>query len=278
MNAAAVTPLPYEAIIPLDPARHRDLGIDPHRAMATFAATAYWAPIVTGEFAQAAAHHPILFDAADSSCDALVLLARTEGHNPFVIGDGEWSPRTYIPERFRCYPLVPPESGRDTIGIDEVAMVPDPADEGVPLFDAAGAPSATARALLGVLRRHARDRRATRRLQVWLEELDLLVPRELSIASADGWCYRLAQFRVVDAGRLGRLPEVTLARLERDGLLALIEIHLRSLANLGRLPPPRDALAESLAAHDDDVQASAVDEWPGPAPVPVTGFPAPQGA
>jgi hypothetical protein len=251
MNTTSVAPLRYQAVIRLDPRRHRNLGIDPHRAIAKFAARSHWAPIVTGEFAPASMHYPILFDASASASAAILLLARTEGCNPFVTGDGRWSPGAYMPQRFRCYPLVPPEGDDNAISIDEVALVPDPREQGVPLFDPQGAPAPETRGLFGVLRRHQRDGPATRRLLAWLEELDVLVPREVSIASADGWCYRLAEFRVVDPARLGGLPAVTRARLRRNGMWAVITAHIRSLANLDRLPPPRDALAESLGDRNE---------------------------
>jgi hypothetical protein len=164
MRESTAASLPYEAVIALDPRRHRDIGFDPCRGIRTFAAAVNWAPVVAGEFGFAAPHYPILFDSLDSRGSSIVLLGRTDGHNPWVTPDGQWRADAYIPERFRCYPLVPGESDDGPIGIDEIAMLADPAD-GMPLFNASGKVAAPARRFFATLDHHVRGRSATCRLQ-----------------------------------------------------------------------------------------------------------------
>lgn len=231
-------PTAEENVVPLDPVRHRRLGFDPARVFARNTVAYHQVRIGPAEFEAVAEHYPVLF--ADGA--AVALFSRTEGDNPCIGEGGKWNSAVHLPDWLRCYPLVALDSDVRGIGIDEAALLPDPAD-GAPLFDDHGRVTRPLSERLSALRQTVRGQRAAADLQRRLEALGLLDSLEIKLASRDGWYYRLVTFQVVNAGRLSDLCARERACLSGGGLLRLIELHQHSLEHLRVLAPPRDALA-----------------------------------
>ena len=143
MDTAQITPpWGYKQIVPLLKT-HRvqlvDSGMAPH-----FSLNLHAVPLGASELAFALRDYPIVFQQrkADGGFEAVALLGIQEGQNLFVMPDGRWDRRTYIPAYIRRYPFCVHTVRHDSRPAERLIYV-DPwslADNGTRLFDDAGVP------------------------------------------------------------------------------------------------------------------------------------------
>lgn len=225
----------------LDSAAHRDLRYDPSQPY-HFAAQQLFAPIVSGEADMVAREYAIVFSDQSASLP-LALLGRARGSNTYVRQSGHWLAR-YVPAHFRRYPFVMAEStapGAEEAdaasAIEHIVVIDADAphlspDRGERLFTDDGQPSAVLQNVQRVLMAMERDSQHTLELVAQLEAAELLVERQLVVASKQGQPVGLQGLRVVDVERLNALDPQTLANLQRSGALDLVGAHRVSLTNL----------------------------------------------
>lgn len=226
----------YDNIIALDRERHRDLRLDRPKDHAAFAANVSYVPVAGSEFEAAARNYPILFTSADGNSGPVLLFGLTAEQNPFVTEDGDWQGGTYMPAFVRRYPFVLAGSGGDdySVCIDET-FSGFGTENGEALFDENGEDTEFLRSQVTFLQNYLTEIERTQAFQARLEELDLLVTRDMQITRPDGRNYTLRSFRFVDPARLNQLPDEQIVQLQRDGHLAWIHAHRVSLANLVHL-------------------------------------------
>src|SRR5690606_12996331 len=102
--ASSALPLFYEQPQAMQPGLHGKLSIVKQTGYA-FAARANSVPLVSGEFATACRHFPIVFTDGQQPAPVAVLGLRGQ-ENLFVDGDGQWRANTYIPAYIRRYPFI----------------------------------------------------------------------------------------------------------------------------------------------------------------------------
>lgn len=134
----------------LDANDHARVSILPAGGYYGFAVTTIMVPITVEEIMPAARHYPIVFPSGCPSYPVAVL-GTPGGLNRHVGHDGRWRRDAYVPGWLQRYPFVPMQAadGRWELGIDtashRVVVGPVPGTTSMPLFDASGMLSSTAR-------------------------------------------------------------------------------------------------------------------------------------
>ena len=249
-NGANKTVLFYEKPVALDRTAHRNSKIKLQGANFTFARDTNSVPVVAMEFSRVATEYPIVF--AGPSLDRLmpvVVLGLRNNENVFVDAEGKWT-GAYIPAFIRRYPFVlaeRPNSQDFAVCID--AVFPGwEAPDGEALFDDEGKEAPLLRNVLSFLGQYQGNVRLTQTLIGKLNELNLLVPKEVRSQAAirepaggsprpaaEGQTLALRGFYAVEESRLNTLSDAKIAELYRGGFLALIYMHLVSLGNMLKL-------------------------------------------
>lgn len=224
----------YETIVPVDKDKHRHLRISEIRDHA-FAAKTNSVPLAAVEFFEAAKEYPIVFAGPAQALMPAALLGLRNDHNLFVTADGRWDAR-YIPAFVRRYPFVlaPAQDQQLLVCLDTAhPAVGDTA--GQALFSQEGEPTPFLQNAIQFLRQFQLEAEQTRLFMQRLQELNLLQEVAARAEIKSGSSYQLNGFSVINEARFRSLDKDTVDELFRKGWLSLIDAHLLSLGNLGRL-------------------------------------------
>jgi hypothetical protein len=252
----------YERPVPLNRESHKDLRINPLLNL-KFSAKAHSTPLACVEFPMAAHSFPILF-AGESAKDLnpIALLGVRQNENLMVDGNGHWADGHYIPAFIRRYPFVLAERPEEDENRDNFAVFLDEAyegfstDEGQRLFNEDGSDSEVLKQAVSFLGEYQQHIERTRQFMQKLQELDLLVQRNIEVRMPEKDTV-INGLYVVDEQKLQGLDAQTLHSLMQDGTLTWIFAHLFSLSNLDGLiqrmherftPEEREALQAKLQA------------------------------
>ncbi len=230
----------YDAVAVLNGERHGDLRIQVGSRDCGFAAHTHYVPLVATEFYQAAADYPVLFVGDDANAAPVALLGLRDGHNPFIGAEGEWLPGTYLPAFVRRYPFILARASGDessgmVVGIDENYRGFS-RETGQPLFDDQGGQTEYLETTIEFLQQYQADTERTQAFVQRLNELGLLISRDIRMQDSAGRDYVLEDFRVVNERALDQLDQKRVSELHAKGFLGWIHAHLVSLTRLERLP------------------------------------------
>ncbi|HEX2542774.1 MAG TPA: SapC family protein [Caldimonas sp.] len=231
----------YRRSVPLDPAFHGAHGVD---ALADFSITRdlHAVFITATEFPQAGLEFPLLFVGTGQTgatgrqaMSTIALLGLNEGENLQLEGD-RWVAR-YIPAYIRRYPFasatVPGPAGLKVLVDDTWAGFSECAAE--PLFTADARPAPALRRAIEFLERFELEAERTRAFCERVVALDVLKEMKAEATLPGGEKISVDGFHAIDEDRLHALPDATVLELHRTGMLALMQVHLLSLANIRHL-------------------------------------------
>jgi len=207
-------------------------------------------PLVASEFSVALRDYPVVFlrRPQDGAFEAMAILGIQEGQNMFVMPDGRWDRRTYIPAYIRRYPfsMAPaPDGGTErTVCVDPQAL----SDNGARLFDDAGIPLPLWTEIRSLLNEYEDELARTRQLGATLRQLGVLAPFSLHADLASGFSLSLDGLHRVDRNKLAALDVQALRRLIGNGEMDWIYAHLMAQDNFLRLLARRGMFAQRAAA------------------------------
>jgi hypothetical protein len=230
-------PYGYTRVVPVDKGvrlRLPDPGDAPRFCHALSAV-----PISAAEFPVAMRDYPIVFirRTDDVGFTSMVVLGMREGQNLFVMGDGKWDRRTYMPAYVRRYPfcLVPAEeaSGHERL----VCVDPDAIDDsqGRPMFDETGEPLPHWEMIQRMLHEYEDDLTLSRDMCDHFARLNLLEPFTLRADLVGGFSLAMENLYRVNRQQLAELEHADLRDLLVRGYLDHIYAHLFSQENFQRL-------------------------------------------
>lgn len=213
-----------------------------------FARTLTTAPLGLSEVVAAARDYPVVFT-DDGRSLPVALLTLDRQRSPLVDDDGRWL-GGYLPAHLRRYPFI---LGDDAVARRYVLMLDREApqlaagEEGEPLFIDGRTESEVLRRARAFLASYQRELQECERVVRPLREASVLVRRSLTRTVGDRTELAVRGFRIVDEQALAALPDATLARWLRSGLLGMVLAHLRSLHNVQRLEAGRPEPAGAQA-------------------------------
>jgi hypothetical protein len=196
-------------------------------------------PLSLSEFEPACRDYPIVFVTGDGgkTFNALLVLGMQIKQNLFILTDGMWDRRAYLPAYVRRYPFCmsratvdgEPQNER-IVYIEESALH----DSGEPLYDAHGQALSQWTVLEKLIFDYEQDLVRCESLCQLIAELELLEPFTMK-AEVDGFTMQLEGMHRVTRAALEALPAEQLRRLMSAGALEKIYSHLLSLDNFRRL-------------------------------------------
>lgn len=205
-----------------------------------------------GEFPDACRDYPILFVRSNATSrpneevyHPVVLLGLENGENLMVEGR-KWA-SGYVPAVMRSHPLalvaLEDDSGQRqlTVCIDESYPGLGDGPDGQALFEN-GEPTEMLRNAAQFLDLFEREYNRTQPFCDRLAELGLLKHMRAEGTLADGSNFAIEGFHVVDQEKLLALPDAAALEIHRNGILALIHMHIVSMGNLQRLVDRKSAL------------------------------------
>ena len=196
-------------------------------------------PLSLSEFEAACRDYPIVFVSNDAGATfhAVLVLGMQASQNLFILTDGMWDRRTYLPAYVRRYPFCmshvivdgTPRSER-IVCIETAALQ----ESGEPLYDATGKALAPWLVLEKMIFDYEQDLVRCESLCHLVAELKLLEPFTMK-AEVDGFTMQLEGMHRVARAALEALPAEALRRLMAAGAMQKIYSHLLSLDNFRRL-------------------------------------------
>ncbi len=180
-----------------------------------------------------------------------VVLGFRPNENLVVAQDGSWKVQP-VPSALQHYPFrrLRNADGLDVLGIDEDALLPLGAAEGVPFFDALGNPAPELTPLLERLVQSERERVQANRIAAILDQHGLLEPWDLTLQDERQGMTKIEGLYRIKEPTLGELPGDVLVTLRNSGALLMAYCQLLSMQHihqLGRMfsmpaaPPPNTA-------------------------------------
>jgi hypothetical protein len=196
-------------------------------------------PLSLAEFEPACRDYPIVFVSSDGNktFNVVLVLGMQVKQNLFILTDGMWDRRAYLPAYVRRYPFCMSRVTVDgqaqnerIVCIDESALQ----ESGEPLYDAKGEPLEQWLVLEKLIFDFEQDLVRCDSLCALLAELKLLEPFTMK-AEVDGFTMQLQGMHRVARATLDALPADQLRRLMSAGAMEKIYSHLLSLDNFRRL-------------------------------------------
>ncbi|MEO8003835.1 MAG: SapC family protein [Betaproteobacteria bacterium] len=196
-------------------------------------------PLSLSEFEPACRDYPIAFvsDATGETFSAVLVLGLQAKQNLFVLTDGMWDRRTYLPAYVRRYPFCMSRLTVDgTLQMKRIVCVDRSAlhEDGEAMYDEEGEAVEQWRSLEKLLFDYEQDLSRCESLTKLIVELDLLEPFTMK-AEVDGFTMQLEGMHRVSRDALEALTAEDLRRLMAAGAMEKIYSHLLSLDNFRRL-------------------------------------------
>jgi hypothetical protein len=219
--------------VPLEK-KHRVQLIQPGMAPG-FSLALHAVPLGASEFPLALRDYPIVFlqQRPEAPLEAVAILGMQEGQNLFVMPDGRWDRRTYIPAFVRRYPfsIASAPSGERIICVDPGAVV----GNGEALFDERGEPLQHWTMFERLLHEYEDELTRSRQLGALLQRLGLLAPFAMRAELSGGFSLSLEGMYRVERTRLAALDPKRLGELITRGDMDCVYAHLLSQDNFLRL-------------------------------------------
>jgi hypothetical protein len=195
------TPYGYKRVVPLD--RSARLRLPESGEAPSFCHNLHAVPISVAEFPAAVRDYPIVFvrRAGELGFTSMVILGMHEGQNLFVMADGKWDRRTYMPAYVRRYPfcLVAAQEAVGEAAERLICVDPEAVDEaaGRPMYDETGEPLPHWTMIERMLHEYEDDLTLTRDMCALFAKLNLLEPFTLRAELVGGFTLAMESlFRV----------------------------------------------------------------------------------
>ena len=225
-------PLFYKDLMPLNSRDHSDWKVGSFER-ADFIAETHAIPVTVDEFVDVQRNYPIVFTAGENPLP-IALMGLNEGVNTFMDDNGKLVADVYVPAYIRRYPFMlaklQKESDDMSLCFDPSAGVVGKRDDGNVLFEN-GEPTQYTKDVLEFCRKFEEAGQRTKNFLEELKKLDILMDGEIAITRNDmpdtPFVYR--GFQMVDEQKLRDLPAETVERLNKNGMIMLLNAHMFSL-------------------------------------------------
>lgn len=220
-------PMFYASARPLDIERDTNLFVSAPKHF-NFAAKTNAIPLLTDEFAMAAAHYPIVFAAGPAPVPAAVVGLQND-ENLFIDKDGQWLGGSYLPAYVRRYPFLlmdDPEQKQYVLCVDETSDML--ADQGEYQLFKDGKPTAFTQSAMSFCATLRQQGEATDEFVKALKDYNLLMTNDAQIDMPGGGKLELAGFQIIDPKKFDLLPDTVYLSWRRKGWIGLIFAHLLS--------------------------------------------------
>jgi SapC len=198
-------------------------------------------PISMTEFQAVARDYPIVFTSGEGkqSFAPVAVLGIAPGENLFY-ANGRWAPGVYVPAYARRYPFCMARVNVNNVEQKNRLICIEKAfidEQGEPMFDDKGEPSAKWKDLERLLGEYESDLERSREMCAILSDYGVLEPFTMQANFKEALAKPMqmtGMFRVAEKN-IENLNAAQLKNVVRKGILPRIYMHLMSLENFGRL-------------------------------------------
>ncbi|PRM88636.1 SapC family protein [Aliarcobacter cryaerophilus] len=221
----------YKNLELLSKEKHKDLKIGNLENL-LFAKNIPSFPIIAQEAELVAKTFPIVF--VDEENPSVVAMTSLGGENLAISSDGKWLSE-YIPAMYRKYPFTyasnkeNPEQRAVAIDMDAANLS---TQNGTALFDEQSNQTEYLKNIIHFLNSCEQESLKAKAIAKIIMDSGILEDRELSIGEGEEKQILAKGFKVIDEAKLYALDDKTLASWVRNGVMAFVYIHLKSLNNL----------------------------------------------
>ncbi len=247
-------PTGYTSVSPL--LKNHRVALPSGEKVPAFARNMHALPVSFNEIAPASRDYPVAFSSGDggNTFTLTAVLGLQQNQNMFLMQDGYWDRRVYLPAYVRRFPFCMARVTRDgevqserVVCVEETAITSD----GDELFDDKGEPLPIWSQIQEFVTEYERDLMRAEEFCKLLARYELLEPISVT-AELGEFKMELAGLYRVNREALSELPEETLRALLRDEAMEAIFVHLWSMGNFQRMLNRRSIITPSA-----DEQASA---------------------
>lgn len=221
----------YINLVALDKEKHKTLKVSPLNELSFLKDTSFL-PLLAQEVAIVGNSFPVVFTTGKKN--SIVTLLSLGGRNLAINEDGKWI-TNYTPSIINKYPLALASSGKapneQVILIDEGASIVSKS-KGKQLFRKNGEQSDILKEKLEFMLAYDRQMLITQQLADEIKNSGILEDGSISVGKDDQKKVLVNGFQVVNREKLNSLDDELLAKWVRNGTIALIESHMRSLNNV----------------------------------------------
>jgi len=238
-NPAQALPLLYRQLVAVNYEQHAALRMA-DKPDYSFAAQADALPLLVSELSAALRHYPLAFlETGPGSAPLLVAITGlANGHNLFIDDQGQWLSSAYVPAYVRRYPwfaVQVPSQSDPLLAMDDTATQLS-LEQGTPLFDEQGQPSARLQQVMAFEREYITAAQRTQAMALALRQAQVLEPGQFTLTAQGGEPRQLNGLLVVSEARLQQLPPEALATLHSADAMGLAYAQLLSMGNFVHLP------------------------------------------
>ncbi|GAB6059479.1 SapC family protein [Desulfonatronum parangueonense] len=245
----------YKNLTALDPSQHDTLRFDPNAGYA-FAEDIPVCLLAPFEAAEAAKEYPVVFS-SKLPCLPQVLLSAGQGRHPYISPSGKWLGR-YIPAMLRTYPFIlgaldEADNSEDFVLMADLDAPHFRTSQGVPLFDAHGAPGEQLQAKIQLLRKFLKGLQLIKAFLAPLREGSFFSDDPVLVRDKHDQGLELKGFATVRPQALASLDPRILSAMAQNGLLGLFYAHQHSMTNFGPILLASGGIISAAPASDLDL-------------------------
>ena len=216
-----------------------------------FARNMHALPLSFSEIMPSARDYPVAFSSGDGgeTFTLTAVLGLQKNQNMFLMEDGYWDRRVYLPAYIRRFPFCMARVTRDgELQSERVVCVEDSAinDDGDELFDGKGEPLPGWARIQSFVTEYERDLMRAEEFCKLLAGFEVLEPISVT-AELGEFKMQLAGLYRVKRGALADLPDESLRSLFKGDAMDAIYAHLWSLGNFQRMLSRRSVIAPAMA-------------------------------
>ena len=224
----------YKNLVVLDKTKHKDLKV---KGMSDlfFAKDLNFIPMIAGEVELVSKSFPVVFSGGENP--SLIAITSLGGGCLAINSEGKWID-SYVPSFLRRYPFSL-ASTQDNVNQKVILIDEDSSlfsqSEGNALFDENGEQSETLGHAIKFLQSYDNNNIVTQNVAKLISKNGILEEREISVGEGEEKKVLVKGFLVVNKEKLNELSDDVLASWVRNGIINLIEAHLKSLENIQKL-------------------------------------------
>ena len=224
----------YKNLVVLDKETHKELKINPMENL-DFARGSAFVPLVGSEVKKLSNAFPIVFSTGEKP--TLMALVSLGGDSLAINSEGKWISK-YVPAHIRKYPFsfasAKDKPEQKVILIDEDSKLFSKS-KGKKLFKKSGEQSESLENAIKFLSSYEKEIAMTDKIVEIITQSGILEDREISVGEGDEKKVLVSGFQVVSREKLNKLSDDILAEWVRNGIIFMIDAHLKSLENIQTL-------------------------------------------
>ena len=225
----------YKNLVVLDKQKHKDLKIKSLQNL-FFAKDLNFVPILSGEIERVATLFPVVFT-SDENPTLISLVSLGNSGSLAINNSGKWI-SNYVPSFIRRYPFSLATNKEDMV--QKIILIDEDSElfsvnDGLALFDENNQKTDALQKAIDFLTSYDHQSKITQQIVQTIAQSGILEDREITVGEGEEQKVLIKGFKVIDQEKLYALSDDVLATWVRQGIMPVVDMHLKSLSNIQNL-------------------------------------------